>query len=78
MQLIERRRTVLLTLFLLALLGTPSQAYVDPGTSSALFQAGYLILTSIVAGLTFFLRPLKAFYYRITGKKPKAAAPPAP
>lgn len=60
---------------LVLLTATPSLAYVDPGTAGLLFQMGYIVVSSIIAGLAFFFRPLKAFFLKITGKaKPPAAS----
>jgi hypothetical protein len=56
-------------LFLLFFLSaTPSLAYVDPGTAGLLFQMGYIVITSIIAGLAWFFRPIKAFFLRLIGK----------
>ena len=60
--------TTKLTLFILSLTATPSLAYVDPGTAGLLFQMGYVVVSSILAGLAFFFRPIKAFFLKIFGK----------
>ena len=41
---------------------------VDPGTAGLLFQMGYIVVSSIIAGLAFFFRPIKAFFLKIFGK----------
>ena len=33
-----------------------------------LFQMGYIVVSSIIAGLAFFFRPIKAFLLKIFGK----------
>jgi TRAP-type C4-dicarboxylate transport system permease small subunit len=63
----------LLLFFLLT--AAPSLAYVDPGTAGLLFQMGYIVITSIIAGLAWFFRPIKAFFLRLIGKaKPPEAS----
>lgn len=57
-----------LSFFILILTATPSLAYVDPGTAGLLFQMGYIVVSSIIAGLAFFFRPIKAFFLKIFGK----------
>ena len=53
-----------LSFFILILTATPSLAYVDPGTAGLLFQMGYIVVSSIIAGLAFFFRPIKAFFLK--------------
>lgn len=60
--------TFKISLFILILTAAPSLAYVDPGTAGLLFQMGYIVVSSIIAGLAFFFRPIKALFLRMFGK----------
>ncbi|MFA5509123.1 MAG: hypothetical protein WC314_20000 [Vulcanimicrobiota bacterium] len=60
--------TVKLAFLLTLLSAAPSLAYVDPGTAGLLFQMGYIVVSSIIAGLAFFFRPIKALFLKLTGK----------
>jgi hypothetical protein len=62
------------TFLALALLSTPCFAYLDPGTSAALFQVGQVVLTTIISALVLLFRPLQQLYWRIRGKLGRGAA----
>lgn len=60
-------RSFLLTLICLGWT-TSAQAYIDPGTTSAIFGGLAYILTFIGAGLAIFFRPIIKLYRRIFKK----------
>ena len=47
------------------------RAYIDPGSFGVIAQVGYVALFGALSALLFFFRPIKALFYRLTGREPE-------
>ena len=65
--LILRCSTVLISTTLL--LATRAYAYIDPGTTSAVFSSLAYVLAAIATALGFLFWPIKRFYHYIKDKR---------
>ncbi|MFP4497244.1 MAG: hypothetical protein ACLFQV_03445 [Vulcanimicrobiota bacterium] len=62
---------ILAVLFLIIFSNTSfAYAYIDPGSSSILYQLFYLAFYGILAAVGIFFRPIKNFVLKMMGKEP--------
>ncbi len=54
-----------------SILPTRAFAYVDPGLGGLLFQIGYIVFTSLMVAITFWLKPIKRFFQRKKNTDPQ-------